>query len=225
MIRWNVRSIIKVKCANIRVYTCLNVKNIPFDMRAHWRLISACASAQSDPSLLCPHEDTLYSWLSKMRPVKLLIRLCECTGWYESSLGAYVRRYLTAEFDQALKNTMTLFILFRSDPPLTFRRTWKSKMHITNVNNKSLSSKRMLELHCYWKLKGWTALKWQILWETNKFQVSFCSPFKFVRRFFVENKRAIANNKGADQPARTRRLICAFIVRTCIKASFLSDSP
>ena len=36
--------------------------------------------------------------------------------------------------------------------------------------------------------KGWIALKWQILWETNKFQVSFCSPFKFVRRFFIEKK-------------------------------------
>ena len=30
------------------------------------------------------------------------------------------------------------------------------------------------------------------------------------------------NYKGADQSARTRRLICAFVVRTCIKASFFS---
>ena len=76
------------------------------------------------------------------------------------------------------------------------------------------------------KSKGWIALKWQILWETNKFQVSFCSPFKYVRRFLVENKkkRATANNKGADQPARTRRLTCAFVVRTYIKVGFLSDS-
>ena len=75
------------------------------------------------------------------------------------------------------------------------------------------------------KSKDWIALKWQILWETNKFQVSFCSQFKFVRRFFVEKKkRATANNKGADQPARTRWLICAFVVRTYIKAGFLSDS-
>ena len=71
--------------------------------------------------------------------------------------------------------------------------------------------------------KGWIALKWQILWETNKFPVSFCSPFKFVRRFFVEKKRAIANNKGTDQPAQMRRLICTFVVRTYIKAGFLSD--
>ena len=75
-----------------------------------------------------------------------------------------------------------------------------------------------------WITKGWIALKWQILWETNKFPVSFCSPFKFVRRFSVEKKRATANNKGADQPARTCRLICAFVVRTYIKAGFLSDS-
>ena len=37
-------------------------------------------------------------------------------------------------------------------------------------------------------------------------------------------KRATAKNKGADQPARTRRLICAFVVCTYIKAGFLSDS-
>ena len=30
--------------------------------------------------------------------------------------------------------------------------------------------------------KGWIALKWQILWETNKFHGSFFSPFKFVKR-------------------------------------------
>ena len=36
---------------------------------------------------------------------------------------------------------------------------------------------------------------------TNKFQVSFCSPFKFVRCFFVENKQTIENNKGADAQA------------------------
>ena len=37
-------------------------------------------------------------------------------------------------------------------------------------------------------------------------------------------KRATAKNKGADQSARTRRLIRAFVVRTCIKESFLSCS-
>ena len=39
-----------------------------------------------------------------------------------------------------------------------------------------------------------------------------------------KTKRATAKNKGADQSARPRRLICAFVVRTCIKASFLSSS-
>ena len=40
-----------------------------------------------------------------------------------------------------------------------------------------------------------------------------------------KTKRATAKNKGADQyqsARRTHRLICAFVVRTCIKASFLS---
>ena len=33
-------------------------------------------------------------WLSKMRPVKIPIRLRECAGWSESSLGAFVQRYV-----------------------------------------------------------------------------------------------------------------------------------
>ena len=35
-----------------------------------------------------------YPWLSKMRSVMILISLCECAGWSESSLGAHVRRYV-----------------------------------------------------------------------------------------------------------------------------------
>ena len=47
--------------------------------------------------------------------------------------------------------------------------------------------------------KGWIALKWQILWETNKFQVSFCFPFKYVRRFFIEKKNELQwTTKGAE---------------------------
>ena len=38
-------------------------------------------------SLRCPHYETLHHWLSKMRPVKILNRLCECAGSSESSLG------------------------------------------------------------------------------------------------------------------------------------------
>ena len=48
--------------------------------------ISAYTSAQSDQKLCCPHEETLHPWLSKMRPVKILIRL------RKSSLGVQVWR-------------------------------------------------------------------------------------------------------------------------------------
>ena len=44
-------------------------------VRAQRRLRSDCASAQSDQSLRCPHVETLHPWLSKMHPVKILIRL------------------------------------------------------------------------------------------------------------------------------------------------------
>ena len=54
----------------------------------------ACAFAQSDLSLHCPHEEHLHPWLFNMRAVKILIRLCECAGWSESSLGTHVQRYV-----------------------------------------------------------------------------------------------------------------------------------
>ena len=52
---------------------------------AQRRLRSAWASAQSDQSLRCPHEETLGPWLSIERTAKTLI----CPGWSESSLGVH----------------------------------------------------------------------------------------------------------------------------------------
>ena len=48
---------------------------------------SACASAQSDQSLRCPHEQTLGPQLPIERTTKTLIRLGGCRCWSESSLG------------------------------------------------------------------------------------------------------------------------------------------
>ena len=36
------------------------------------------AQRRSDQSLCCPHEETLQQLLSKMRPIKILIRLRKC---------------------------------------------------------------------------------------------------------------------------------------------------
>ena len=55
---------------------------------AQQRLIPACTSTQSNQSLHCLHEEILHPWLSKMHPVKILIRFCKCMGWSESLLGA-----------------------------------------------------------------------------------------------------------------------------------------
>ena len=52
------------------------------------RLRSAWASAQSDQSLCCPHEESLASYLPIERIAKTLISLGGCPGWSESSLGA-----------------------------------------------------------------------------------------------------------------------------------------
>ena len=53
-----------------------------------WRFRSAWASAQSDQSLRCPHEETLGPQVPTERTAKTLIRLGGCPGWSESSLGA-----------------------------------------------------------------------------------------------------------------------------------------
>ena len=60
----------------------------------------------SDQSLCCSHNETLYPWLTKMRPGNILIHILlaeiqlslrECAGWSKSPLSAYVRkvRFLT----------------------------------------------------------------------------------------------------------------------------------
>ena len=55
---------------------------------AQRRLISAWASAQSDQSLCCLHEETLGPQLPIECTVKTLIRLGGYPDWSESSLGA-----------------------------------------------------------------------------------------------------------------------------------------
>ena len=67
-------------------------ENVPSETCIQRRLKSACAFAPSDQSLPCPHEETLQLGYSKMRSVKILIRLRECADWSESSPGALVRR-------------------------------------------------------------------------------------------------------------------------------------
>ena len=73
------------------------------------RLKLACASTQFDHCVRCPHEETLHPWFSKMHPVMIQIRLRECAGWSESSLGVHVRRYLSWHC-----GSITLMIHFRS---------------------------------------------------------------------------------------------------------------
>ena len=54
--------------------------------------LNGYAHAQSDQSLLCPHEETLHPWQSEKCLGKIQIRLCESAGWSESTLEALVRR-------------------------------------------------------------------------------------------------------------------------------------
>ena len=60
------------------------------DLCAQQRLRSAWASAQSDHSLCCPHEETLGPQLPTECTTNTLIRLGGCPGWSVSSLGAQI---------------------------------------------------------------------------------------------------------------------------------------
>ena len=71
-------------CITILAATSVNVP----PTCAKWRLRSDCAPAQSDQSFHWPFEDSLHPWLSKIRTVKIMIRLRECAGWSDSSLDA-----------------------------------------------------------------------------------------------------------------------------------------
>ena len=77
-----------------KIWATVWKKNVPSDMCVQGRLKSACASAQSDQSLRCPHAEIFHPWLFKMSSVKITISLRECAGWSEFSLGAHVRRYV-----------------------------------------------------------------------------------------------------------------------------------
>ena len=74
------------------------------------------ANTRSLISLCCPHEETLHPWLSKIRPVKVLIRLRECAGWSESSLGAHVRRYVFWRYGSFILHGITKTCLYNFDP-------------------------------------------------------------------------------------------------------------
>ena len=63
-----------------------NQQNCMCDQR---RLRSASASAQSDQSLHCLHEESLGSELPIEHTAKTLIRLGRCPGWSESLLGVH----------------------------------------------------------------------------------------------------------------------------------------
>ena len=69
-------------------------------------LRSAWASAQSDQSLRCPHEESLSHKLPIEQTAKTLIRLGGCPGWSESPLGAHSFCWfchVVAQMDQILK--------------------------------------------------------------------------------------------------------------------------
>ena len=74
-------------------FLCGNHMSLDMTKPTKWlfakrRLRSTWASAQSDQSLRCPHEESLGPYLPIEHTAKTLIRLGRCPGWSESLLGA-----------------------------------------------------------------------------------------------------------------------------------------
>ena len=64
------------QCEKLYLLTCAANTQISMCIRAVWSVFIVCMKK-------------LHPWLSKICPVKILIRLSKCTGWSESSLGAH----------------------------------------------------------------------------------------------------------------------------------------
>lgn len=58
--------------------------------RGQRRLSSDCAYAQSDLSLLRPHQITMDHRFPKERTNNMLIKLCSCAGWSKSLQGVFL---------------------------------------------------------------------------------------------------------------------------------------
>ena len=84
-----------------------------------------------------PGEETWHPWLSKMCPVKILIRLCECTVWSESSLGAHVWRYVFWRCSFYYLSQRT------TNPIIRLARPAKTQISLQAIK------RRINENHCY----------------------------------------------------------------------------
>ena len=105
---------------------------------AQRRLRSAWAFAQSDQSLRCPHEESFGPSLPIKRTAKTLIRLGECPGWSESSLGAQSLCWFCHVAAHVIRHYFGPICLhfcpFRGGHLTFTAMTWKSSITIvTNV--------------------------------------------------------------------------------------------
>ena len=86
---------------------------------AQRRLRSACASAQSDQRLPCPHDDTLGPQLPTEHPAKTLIRLGGFPGGSESWLSAHAISFVLSWGGSYIYNTLKTYVSGKTDPVLS----------------------------------------------------------------------------------------------------------
>ena len=187
---------------------------------AQRRLRSAWASAQSDQSLRCPHEESLVPYLPIERTAKTLIRLGRWPGWSKSSLGAHVI-LLVLSWGGSI-----IFSISRHGAPNHRNSTNGPGLLGVSVNSKShagLSQKTDQEIieppHDKTNKMTVRPAKTQIslgirpVWSES----SLCAQWVAKEPSFPH-----ADSEDSDQTGRMPRLIWVFAVRTCHFVGFIT---
>ena len=120
-------------------------------MCAQWRLKSACAFAQSDQSLRCPHDETLHPWLSKMRKGKILSEVIYSEYDFAQNLWLRSEYVSTQNFHWAKWYTNVLH--YENMPIQIYRKFHLQKMKIFRKKNSDIFHISAQNIDCGYPLE------------------------------------------------------------------------
>ena len=103
------------------------------------------AHVQPDQSLRCLHDETVHPWQAKMRREKILIRLRECAGWSESSLGGHAPRYIVWRWGPITFHYVIhvwLIVYLRNCPGCILRSSFPTNQENKNQINEQTNIRR-----------------------------------------------------------------------------------
>ena len=158
-------------------------------MCARRRLKSDCAdvcirAVWLEPSLSVRMRKLCTFRLSQMCQVKIVVRLRECAGWFESSLDAYLSK---GTISHVADNIFSISILVHHLPRAV---CWWWSFFLKRCNHIS---------HCNW---DFISLKKAIVWEPNRYRVVCAWPglqISWLRCYTSHVKQFIWHDACAQQ--------------------------